>query len=683
MYQDKQVSDMATPVLYQDKQVSDTASPVLYHDKQVSDTASPGLYQDKQVSDTASPVLYQDKQVSDTATPVLDQDKQFSGTATPVLYQDKQVSDTATPVLYQDKQFSDTATPVLYQDKQFSDMATPVLYQDKQVSDMTTPVLYQGKQSQWPVIDLLHERWPVTGAWTILPVLSSILASRGSQKWLFISDVETRLNVTKLLQNLSGFNHSERLFIGRGLYDKEHTIIHHFNFPTPPLAYPDFAAGFLMSLELVKHVAERLSSVKQKSDFSIDVKYELALYIHDKGEGVPLTDVAFLCTTESKPECATTYTHTFPDCTPLYHIHLPKTDTSPSQTPLNHRHLSIADTCPLQAPLYHMHLPKTDTSPSQTPLHHRHLSIADISPSQTPLHYRHLAISDTSPLQTPLYHIHLPKTDTSSSQTPLHRRHLSITDTSPSQTLRHRRHFSITDNSPPQTPLTPHIKLTWGRQTRNIEYYSHQVDDTIPTIDLGIPNTEGGHCAKTHAILTRVHHRPGMKWLIIVDDDTLLSVPRLRRLLACYDPTEPVALGERYGYAVNTGQGYDYITGGGGMVFSQAAVHTLVEGNDCRCGVPNSPDDMHLGMCLKRFHIPLTHSPLFHQARPADYSPGYLSSQLPVSFHKHWNCDPYKEYAQWLAADDEPVDTDDGPQVVDTDGGPQPVDVDGGPHQEL
>ena len=42
------------------------------------------------------------------------------------------------------------------------------------------------------------------------------------------------------------------------------------------------------------------------------------------------------------------------------------------------------------------------------------------------------------------------------------------------------------------------------------------------------------------------------------------SVPRLRRLLACYDPTEPVALGERYGYGVNANYGYDYVTGGGG-----------------------------------------------------------------------------------------------------------------------
>ena len=42
------------------------------------------------------------------------------------------------------------------------------------------------------------------------------------------------------------------------------------------------------------------------------------------------------------------------------------------------------------------------------------------------------------------------------------------------------------------------------------------------------------------------------------------SIPRLRSLLACYDPSEPVALGERYGFRVTDGRGYDYLTGGGG-----------------------------------------------------------------------------------------------------------------------
>lgn len=55
------------------------------------------------------------------------------------------------------------------------------------------------------------------------------------------------------------------------------------------------------------------------------------------------------------------------------------------------------------------------------------------------------------------------------------------------------------------------------------------------------------------------------------------SIPRLRVLLSCYDPSEPVCLGERYGYGLSQG-GYSYITGGGGWV-SQL---TCCENNDER-----------------------------------------------------------------------------------------------------
>ena len=71
------------------------------------------------------------------------------------------------------------------------------------------------------------------------------------------------------------------------------------------------------------------------------------------------------------------------------------------------------------------------------------------------------------------------------------------------------------------------------------------------------------------AILKRVHEDTDLSkhdWLVVVDDDSLISMPRLRRLLACYNPAEPVALSERYGYGVSAGYGYDYITGGGGLV---------------------------------------------------------------------------------------------------------------------
>lgn len=41
------------------------------------------------------------------------------------------------------------------------------------------------------------------------------------------------------------------------------------------------------------------------------------------------------------------------------------------------------------------------------------------------------------------------------------------------------------------------------------------------------------------------------------------SLPRLQMLLSCYNSSEAVCLGERYGYGLSQG-GYSYITGGGG-----------------------------------------------------------------------------------------------------------------------
>lgn len=50
------------------------------------------------------------------------------------------------------------------------------------------------------------------------------------------------------------------------------------------------------------------------------------------------------------------------------------------------------------------------------------------------------------------------------------------------------------------------------------------------------------------------------------------SIEAMSELLGCHDHTQLVALGERYGYAAAMPHGYDYVTGGGGMVFSHPLV---------------------------------------------------------------------------------------------------------------
>ncbi|XP_046717988.1 beta-1,3-glucosyltransferase isoform X5 [Silurus meridionalis] len=197
------------------------------------------------------------------------------------------------------------------------------------------------------------------------------------------------------------------------------------------------------------------------------------------------------------------------------------------------------------------------------------------------------------------------------------------------------------------------VKKTWKKDAGLLEFYSDVADPAIPTIDLGVPNTESGHCAKTFAILRRFVSREVTQapWLLLVDDDTLISLPRLRRHLRCYNPNEAVSIGERYGYNLNKG-GYSYITGGGGMVFSRVAVLKILS-SGCGCYSPDAPDDMVLGRCFNTLGLSVTHSPQFHQARPDDYPKELLLRQSPISFHKHWNINPVAVYQQWLMDSDD------------------------------
>uniref|UniRef100_A0A183ES64 Beta-1,4 N-acetylgalactosaminyltransferase 1-like n=1 Tax=Gongylonema pulchrum TaxID=637853 RepID=A0A183ES64_9BILA len=115
------------------------------------------------------------------------------------------------------------------------------------------------------------------------------------------------------------------------------------------------------------------------------------------------------------------------------------------------------------------------------------------------------------------------------------------------------------------------VKRTWAKTAKFVEYFSDTEDHYVPTINLGIKNTERGHCGKTFAILRyylKNEEISKMHWLVVTDDDTLMSVPRLYRMLSCYDPKQELIIGERYGYgfSVDGRQGYDYPTGGAGTV---------------------------------------------------------------------------------------------------------------------
>ncbi|ALC38773.1 CG9109, partial [Drosophila busckii] len=178
-------------------------------------------------------------------------------------------------------------------------------------------------------------------------------------------------------------------------------------------------------------------------------------------------------------------------------------------------------------------------------------------------------------------------------------------------------------------------------------------DGSIPTISTGLPNVPTGHCAKTLKILQlslqdiERRQRQDIRWLMLVDDDTLLSVPRLSVLLSCYNHSELIYLGERYGYRLHAADGFNYHTGGAGIAFSLPLLRLLLQ--RCSCPAPAAPDDMILGYCLQALGVAALHAPQLHQARPQDYA-AELLQQLPppISFHKFQLTTPEYTYQRWL-----------------------------------
>ncbi|XP_033199394.1 beta-1,3-glucosyltransferase [Bombus vancouverensis nearcticus] len=207
----------------------------------------------------------------------------------------------------------------------------------------------------------------------------------------------------------------------------------------------------------------------------------------------------------------------------------------------------------------------------------------------------------------------------------------------------------------------PVIKRTWAKYATNIGYFSDIADKHLPDSFI-VPNTTQGHCAKTYSILVqadKILKKKNLNWLIISDDDTIFSVARLLRLLTCYNPNTPVAIGERYGFQLwDSDYGYEYLTGGAGVALSASLVHEIIELGKCECPSSTTPDDMYLfGICLSRIRVQPVHSSMFHQARPSDYATAYLASQEPISFHKFWMIEPQTVYDEWFAEADKSLIT--------------------------
>lgn len=387
---------------------------------------------------------------------------------------------------------------------------------------------------------MLHEEWADPNAWTILPILKHLfLTYNNKAKWIFFSEDTTKIDLEGLLKVLGRYDEKKDLFLGHAIHDHEASIIHHFAFHQNPASFkfPDFDAGWALSIALLERAVERLEEKPPGMSFSIDVKHEVAMFFFDNEQGTRLTDVPEFCINKALKEdsCVSTVQYEEPSCGEV-----------------NSNDILIAvKTCEK-------------------------------------------------------FH----------------------------------------------NDRVPVVQKTVGVHAKNIRYYSDVEDENIPTEFIGVKNTESGHCQKLYNIIKRSTEWEQIKWLVVIDDDTIMNFKRLQKLLACYDPNEPILLGERYGYGVNYHYyGYSYPTGGGGMVLSHVGVAKLLE-SDCRCHSVDAPDDMWLGSCFRSI-TPMVHTNSFHQSKPSQYNKEFLSHRYLVSFHKHFYVDPMQVYRDLLAGEED------------------------------
>uniref|UniRef100_T1PKK8 Fringe-like glycosyltransferase domain-containing protein n=1 Tax=Musca domestica TaxID=7370 RepID=T1PKK8_MUSDO len=589
-------------------------------------------------------------------------------------------------------------------------------------------------------VHILHELFNYPGQWTILHIMSHLMAGQAMgttttttppstttkqidngmelitnlTRWIIFCEETTSINVRQLLARLTDENHKQPLFLGHPLYDREPTIIHHFAFFENPkwFPYPMLGAGVVFSLPLLKSIADIFGHHNENqlppllhSEFSIDAAHELARFIYDNVQ-VPEADELQAEEEDVKPVNTATTSSLNDSKSPYVTIHY-RTASSDTATTKHQLHPHTQDDT-VQ--------PKANIPPKMeddnTHPHHQHQypprRYDDGVDNTSDLRHPNEIIDEAGSKVLPLRRgkkktkkIILKKAPyicpeanwetgntMSNKACAMYARAESESSTLPESCIPAKRdeiYFAVKTCSKFHRERLPIIQTTWAPYAKHIHYFSDVEDINIPTINTGIANVEMGHCAKTLQILklalrdienhnnynndnnfinnknNRHYHQHlnqsggkkshQIRWLLLTDDDTLLSVSGVCQVLGCYNSMDEIYLGERYGYRLHAPDGFNYITGGGGIALSVPALRRIVQ--HCSCPTPSAPDDMILGSCLHTLQMKALHSAHFHQARPSDYPTERLKHDKPVSFHKFWQMDPREIYHQWFFDNDD------------------------------
>ncbi|KAI8119432.1 hypothetical protein FF38_06836 [Lucilia cuprina] len=506
-------------------------------------------------------------------------------------------------------------------------------------------------------VHVLHELFNYPGDWTIHNVIPKLVllhknmntkmskTTNNNQqmeiisdntRWVVFCEDQTHVQLKLLMEKLNDENHTQPLYLGHTLYDNEPTIIHHFAFFENPkwFKYPMLRSGVVFSMSLFKSIADIYENHNNKrqlqnSEFSIDAAHELSRFIYNN------------------IKISTTFT------TMKSKINKNKTRTTTSSNDSDLPHTDFHMT-PINANL--------DNYKSRINIQKQKIILKKAS------YICPEATWETGSKQNNNNKVYNDNEKCAMYGEQTTNAALSITCL---PVKREEIYFAVKTCSKYHHERLTIIQNTWAQYVKHVKYFSDLQDDTIPTTNTGIPNVEMGHCAKTLQILKlalrdienynnkqhRLHQvnqakyeNHQIQWLFLTDDDTLLSVSGVCQVLGCYNSMDEIYLGERYGYRLYAEDGFNYITGGGGIAFSLPVVKLILQ--HCSCPSATAPDDMILGSCLHSLQLKALHSPRFHQARPNDYPLELLQQVPPVSFHKFWQLDPIEVYNQWFAAED-------------------------------
>ncbi|KAL9874453.1 beta-1,3-glucosyltransferase isoform 1-T2 [Glossina fuscipes fuscipes] len=474
------------------------------------------------------------------------------------------------------------------------------------------------------------------GEWAILNVIHQLVMQQkyhqlinDNTRWIAFCAHNTHIKLNKLMTELSKENHKQIQYFGYTLHDPEPTIVHHFAFFENPdwFPYPMLQAGVIFSKALFERIANVLpyhyqhrhlcnSNSNQQhsthSEFSIDAAHELARFIYDNVQIIEETAAKHAVTKVLKNDNLS--------------------------LPVNAKQTSAAAS--------------SDTSKI----------IENVVKKRYLMKMRKIIMKKAAYI--------CPKAKWNGSLD----NNKCAMHAQPSYTMqcipikREEVYFAVKTCSKYYNDRLVVIQNTWAQYAKHIKYFSDVADVKVPTIDTGVPNADTGHCTKTLAILQlalkdieqinrqKQQYWPAnqpniIRWLFLADDDTLLSVSGVCQILGCFNSSHQIYLGERYGYRLHALDGFNYITGGGGIAFSLPTLRLII--NHCKCPSPSAPDDMILGSCLHSLQLRTVHSMRFHQARPHDYAPELLQLEAPISFHKFWQLDPLEVYQKWFLTADQ------------------------------